>query len=117
VGFGYLVADGHLVLAALGEAVWSGLVVSLVECAVNSMVVCALDDCTVICALDDARFLFLSLLLEVNFVDILSTVKRCAVAGDIIERSLTQFPVMVIDADDMEHFPRPNVDVYLAVSN
>jgi len=41
------------VLAALGEAVWSALVVGLVECAIDSTVLCALDDVTVVCALDD----------------------------------------------------------------
>jgi len=32
------------VLAALGAAVWSGLVVGLVECAIDDMVICVLDD-------------------------------------------------------------------------
>jgi len=61
------------VLAALGEAVWSELVVVSVECAING---------TVVCALDDALSLILFLLLEVNFVDIL--VEVSAVAGDMI---------------------------------
>jgi hypothetical protein len=60
------------VLAALGEAVWSELVVGLVECAIDGMVVCALDD---------ALFLFF---LEVDFVDMLGTVEVSAVAGDMI---------------------------------
>jgi hypothetical protein len=61
------------VLAALGEAVWSELVVVSVECTING---------TVVCALDDALSLILFLLLEVNFVDIL--VKVSAVAEDMI---------------------------------
>jgi hypothetical protein len=69
------------VLAALGEAVWSELVVGLVECAIDGTVVCALDDGTVVCALDDALFLFF---LEVDFVDMLGTVEVSAVAGDMI---------------------------------
>ena len=86
-------------LAALGEAVWSELVVGLLECAIDGTVVCelddgtvvcalddgtvvcALDDGTVMCALDDALFLFF---LEVDFVDMLGTVKVSAVAGDMI---------------------------------
>ena len=82
-----------MVLAALGEAVWSGLVVGSVECAIDDTVVCTLDDGTVICALDDgsvvcvldgALFLFFFLLLEVDFVDMLGTVEVSAVAGDMI---------------------------------
>jgi len=78
------------VLAALGEVVWSELVVGLVECAIDGTVVCALDDgtvgCalddgTVMCALDDALFLFF---LELDFVDMLGTVQVSAVAGDMI---------------------------------
>jgi hypothetical protein len=83
------------VLAALGEVVWSELVVVSVECAIDGAVVsvefaidgavvsveCAIDG-AVVCALDDALSLFLFLLLEVNFVDILVVVG--AVAGDII---------------------------------
>jgi hypothetical protein len=69
------------VLAALGEAVWSELVVGLVECAIDGTVVCALDDRTVVCALDDTLFLFF---LEVDFVDMLGTVEVSAVAGDMI---------------------------------
>jgi hypothetical protein len=111
VGFGNLVVDGHSVLAALAEAVWSGLVVGSVECAIDGTVVCTLDDGTVICALDDgtvicaladgtvicalddgsvvcaldgALFLFFFLLLEVDFVDMLGTVEVSAVAGDMI---------------------------------
>jgi hypothetical protein len=81
-----------MVLAALGEAVWSGLVVDSVECVINGMVVCALNDgtvvCvltdgTVICALNDAHFLFLFLLLEVDFIDMLGTVEVSAVGGDM----------------------------------
>jgi len=78
------------VLAALGEAVWSELVVGLVECAIDGTVVCALDDGTVGCALDDGTvvcapddglFLFFP---EVDFVDMLGTVEVSAVAGDMI---------------------------------
>jgi len=61
------------VLAALGEAVWSELVVGSVECAIDG---------TVICALDDAHFLFS--FLGVDFVDMLGTVEVSAVAGDMI---------------------------------
>jgi len=114
-------------LAALGEAVWSELVVvGSVECAIVSTVICALDDGTVVytlydgtvlCALDDAVFLFFIPLVNVDFIDMLGTVEVSAVAGDMIERSLTQLPVMVIDADDMEHLPHPNVAEYPAVSN
>jgi len=75
VGFGDSVADGRLVLAALGEVVWSGLVVGSVECAIDGMVVCALDD---------ALFLFVFVLLEVDFVGMLGTVKVSAVAGDMM---------------------------------
>jgi len=84
VGFGFLVADAHSVLATLGDEVWSGLVVRSVECAIDSMVVCALDNGRVICALDGALFLFFFLLLEVDFVDMLGTVEVSAVAGDMI---------------------------------
>jgi hypothetical protein len=84
VGFGFLVSDGHLVLAAHGEAVWSRLVVGSVESVIDGMVLCALDDCSVICALDDAVFLFFFLFLEVHFVDMLCTVEVSAVAGDMI---------------------------------
>jgi hypothetical protein len=45
------------VLAALGEAVWSELVVGLVECAIDGMVICALNH---------ALSLVLVLLLEVD---------------------------------------------------
>ena len=86
-------------LAALGEAVWSGLVVGLGECTI------------------DGLFLFFFLFLEVDFVGMLGTVEVSAVAGDMISRSLTRLPLMVIDGDDMEHWQCPNVDVYLAVSN
>jgi len=98
------------VLAALGEAVWSELVVvDSVECAIDGtvkcalddgtvvfalndgtvmcalddgMVVCALDHGTVMCALDDG--LFLLFFLEVDFVDMLGTIEVSAVAGDMI---------------------------------
>jgi len=50
------------VLAALGEVVWSELVVGSVGCAIDG---------TVICVLDDALSLFLLLLVEVDFVDTL----------------------------------------------
>jgi len=91
------------VLAALGEAVWSELVVvNSVECAIDGtvicalddgpvvcalddgMVICALDDGTVVCALNDALILFFFLLLVVDFVDMLGTVEVSAVAGDMI---------------------------------
>jgi len=61
------------VLAPLGEAVWSELMVVSVECAMNG---------TVVCELNDALSLIFFLLLEVNFVDIL--VEVSAVAGDQI---------------------------------
>jgi hypothetical protein len=80
------------VLAALGEAVWSELVVvDLVECAIdstvicaldNGMVVCALDDGTVMCTVDDGLFLFF--FLDVDFVDMLGTIEVSAVVGDMI---------------------------------
>jgi len=99
------------VLAALGEAVWRGLVVGSVEPTIDRSVVCAVDDgvlecalndgtviCalnhgTVICALDhgmvvyeldDALFLFFFLLLDVDFVDMLGTLEVSAVAGHIM---------------------------------
>jgi len=52
------------VLAALGEVMWSELVVVSVECAIDG---------TVVCVLDDALSLILFLLLEVDFVDTLGT--------------------------------------------
>jgi hypothetical protein len=64
------------VLAALGEAVWSELVVGLVEWAIDG---------TVICALNDALSLFLLLLLKVDFIDTFGTVVVSAVEGDMIE--------------------------------
>jgi hypothetical protein len=75
VGFGDSVADGRSLLAALGQAVWRGLVVGAVECVIDGMVVCALDD---------ALFLFFFLLLEVDLVAILGTVEVSAVAGDMM---------------------------------
>jgi len=94
--------------------VWSGIVVSPVECAIDGMVVCALNGSTVGCALDDVTLifelnhsLFLVFFLEVDFVDMLGTVQVSAVAGDMIYRSLTGLPIIVIDEDDMEHLPRP----------
>jgi hypothetical protein len=102
VGFGNSVADGHCgtVLAAVGEAVWCGLVVCLVECAIDGTVLAALGeavlsrlvvgsvecaiDGTVVCALDDVLFLFFFLLLEVDFVDMLGTVEVSAVAGNMV---------------------------------
>jgi len=56
-----------MVLAALEEAVWSGLVVGSVECAIV-----------------DALCLFFFLILEVDFVDMLGTVNVSAVGGDMI---------------------------------
>jgi len=117
VDFGFLVAYGHLVLATLGEAVWSGLVVDSVHCAIDGMVVCAHDDGTVICALHDALFLFCFPLLELDFVDMLRMVEVSPDAGDMIGRSLTRLPVMVIDGDYMEHLPGQNMDMYPAVPN
>jgi hypothetical protein len=75
-GFGDSVVAGHsdTVLAALGEAVWSGLVVGLVECAIDGTV----------CALDVALCLFFFLLLEVDFRDMIGTVEVSAVVGDMI---------------------------------
>jgi hypothetical protein len=70
------------VLAALGEVVWSGLVVTPEKCAIDGRVVCALDDRTVVYGLDDALCLFV--FLEVDFVDMLGTVEVSAVAGDMI---------------------------------
>jgi hypothetical protein len=62
------------VLAALGEAVWSELVVvDSVECAIDG---------TVVCALDDGLFLFF--FLEADCVDMLGTIEVSAVAGDMI---------------------------------
>ena len=84
VGFGDSVADGRLVLAALEEALWNGLVVGSVECAIDGMVVCAHDDGTVIFAFDDALFLSFFVLLEVDFVGMLGTVEVGAVAGDMM---------------------------------
>jgi len=128
------------VRAALGEAMWSGVVVGSVECTIDGTVVCALDndtvvcalgdsmvicalhdgtvicaiddgtvicamdDGTVICALDDALFLFFFLLYEVDFVKVLGTVEVSAVAGDMIERSLIQLPVMVIRVSNWSGF-------------
>jgi hypothetical protein len=79
VGLVECASDGT-VLAALGEAVWSGLAVGFVECTIDG---------TVVCALNDAPFLFSFLLLEVDFVDMLGTVEVSAVAGDMMSRSLT----------------------------
>ena len=68
------------------------------ECAIDGTVICALDDGPVICALDDgtvvcaldgALFLFFFLLLKVDFVEMIGTVEVSAVAGDMIQRSLT----------------------------
>jgi len=84
VGSGDLVADGRSELAALAEAVWSGLVVGAMECAIHGMVVCALNDGMVRCALNNALFLFFFLLLEVDFVDMLGTVEVSADAGDMM---------------------------------
>jgi hypothetical protein len=72
------------VLAAFGEAEWSGLVVDSVECAIDGMVVCVLDDGSVLCALDDALFLIFCLLLELHFVDMFGTVEVNAVAEEMI---------------------------------
>jgi hypothetical protein len=84
VGFGDSVADGSSKLAALAKAVWSGLVVGSVECAIDGMVLCALNDGIVRCALDNALFLLFFLLLEVDFVDMLGIVEVSADAGDMM---------------------------------
>jgi len=75
-GFGDSVVGGHYVtvLAALGEAVWSGLGVGSVEYAIDGTV----------CALDGALFLYIVRILEMDFVDMLGTVEVSAVAGDMI---------------------------------
>jgi hypothetical protein len=74
-----------MVLAALGEAVWSELVVvDLVECKIDGTVICALDDGMVVCAHNDALFLFCFLILEVDFVSMLGTGEVSVVAGDMI---------------------------------
>lgn len=83
-------------LAELDEVVWSGLVIGSVECVIV-----------------DALCLIILLLLEVVGVP----VEESTVAGDMIYRSLTRFPVTVIDGDGMAPLPRPNTDVYLPVSN
>ena len=55
-GFRVVVVRGT-VLAVLGEAVWSELVVEdSVECVIDSTGICALDDGTVVCALDNGRW-------------------------------------------------------------
>jgi len=97
-----------MVLAALGGTIWSELVVGVVECGIVGMAICALGD---------ALSLFLLLLQEVQFDVRLRTVGVCAVVGDRILRFVTLLAVMVIDGDDMEYFPHPNKDVYLAESN
>jgi hypothetical protein len=71
------------VLAALGEAVWSGHLVGFVESTIDGTVVCALEDDTV-CALDDPLLLFVFLLLQVDIIDMLGTIEIRAVAKDII---------------------------------
>jgi hypothetical protein len=81
-----------MVLAALGEVVWSELaVVDSVECAIDGTVICTLDDDTVVCAFDDGAVLcalddsfFLFFFLEVDFVDMLGIIEVSAVAGDMI---------------------------------
>jgi hypothetical protein len=108
------------VLAALGKAVWSELVVvDSVECAIDGtvicalddgMVVCALDDGTVMCALDDGTVvcvlddgtvmcalvdgLFLFIFLKVHFIDMLGTIEVSAVEGDMI---YGRYDIQVID--------------------
>jgi len=88
------------VLASLGEALWSGLVVGLVACAIV-----------------DPLFLLFCLLHGGDFVDMLGTVEVSAVAGDMIYRLLTRLPVMVIDGDVVVHLLHPIVDAYPAVYN
>jgi hypothetical protein len=112
---------------AIDGTVVNGIDVGTVTCVLdNGTVICALDEvmvactlnnCMGVCVLDDALFLLIFLLLEVDSVNRLGTVQVSAAAGDMKVRSLTRLPVMVIDGDDMEHFPCPNVDVYRAVSN
>jgi hypothetical protein len=94
------------VLATPGEAVGIGLVVSSVECAIDGPVVCAPNVGLVL-------FFFL----DVDFVHTLGTVEVSAVAEDMLLRSLTRWPRIRIEGDNMEHLRRPNVDVYPAVSN
>jgi len=90
------------VLAALGEALCSGLVVvGLVEGTIDG---------TVICAVNDAVSLFL---FEVDLVD----TEMCTGVGDVIYRVSTWLPVIAIDEDDMDYLQYPNVDVCPAVSN
>lgn len=61
-------------LDALGEAVYSELVVGLVECAIDGKVICVLND---------AHSLFLLILHEVGFIDTLGTTELSAVVGDM----------------------------------
>jgi hypothetical protein len=75
VGFGDSVSGCRSVLTALGEAVWSGPVVSSVECTIDG---------TVVCALDEAIFLIFFLLVEADFVGMLGTDTVSAVAGDMM---------------------------------
>jgi len=70
-------------LSALRIVVWSGLVVGSVECPIDCLAVCALDD-GMVCALDAAVCVFFFLLLDVDFGDMHGTVEVKAVAGDMI---------------------------------
>jgi hypothetical protein len=75
VGPGNSVVDGHCrtVLATHDEAVWSELVVVLVECVIDG---------TVVCAVKDALSLFFFLLLNKDVINIIA--KMRAVAGNKI---------------------------------
>jgi len=98
VGFGNGVADGlwGTVQAALGEALWSKLVVGSVECAIDGMVVGVLDD---------ALSLLFFLLFNVDFVDIIGTIEVSAVGEGMKSTTLTQLPVMLIDHQQQPWIP------------
>lgn len=67
-----------------------------------------------ILGLDYILSYFLMPLLEVDFIDTLGTAEVTAVGAVVMSRSFTQLPMMVIDADNVEHLPGPNADVYPA---
>lgn len=58
---------------------------------------------------DEALSIFVFLIIEVGFIDILVEVH--AVESNMIYRSLTRLPVIVLDGDHMEHLPCANVNV------
>lgn len=82
--------------AALGEALWSKLVVGSVECAIDGMVVGVLDD---------ALSLLFFLLFNVDFVDIIGTIEVSAVGEGMKSTTLTQLPVMLIDHQQQPWIP------------